>query len=108
MGSERRIAEALEELGTAGNASSARISARSRGMDVRTMGLVGIGAAVSLGATTSTYRQLIHEAREGGATADECVGAFLVAAPVAGSVRIVKGAPRLAAALGYDMDQALE
>lgn len=78
------------------------------GLDRRTRGLAGIGAAMSLGAPTTTYRQLVHEAREGGATMDECIGAFLAAAPVAGSVRIVTGAPRLAAALGYDVDRALE
>jgi hypothetical protein len=61
-----------------------------------------------LGASASTYRQLIQEAREGGATADECIGAFVAAAPVAGAVRIVSGAPRLASALGYDVSQALE
>jgi alkylhydroperoxidase/carboxymuconolactone decarboxylase family protein YurZ len=77
-------------------------------LDRRMRGLVGIGAAMSLGAPTTTYRQLVQEAREGGATMDECVGAFVAAAPFAGSVRIVTGAPRLAAALGYDVDQALE
>jgi hypothetical protein len=63
---------------------------------------------MSLGAPTATYRQLVQEAREGGATVDECIGAFMAAAPIAGSVRIVTGAPRLAAALGYDIDRALE
>jgi alkylhydroperoxidase/carboxymuconolactone decarboxylase family protein YurZ len=79
-----------------------------RGLDLRTKGLVGIGAAMSLGAPTTTYRQLVREAQEGGATMDECVGAFLAAAPVAGSVRIVSAAPRLAEALGYDVGEALE
>jgi alkylhydroperoxidase/carboxymuconolactone decarboxylase family protein YurZ len=108
MGSDRRIAEALEELWAAADPSSARAPVRSIGLDSRTSGLVGIGAAVSLGASVSTYRQLVHDARQGGATTDECVGALLVAAPIAGAARIVTGAPRLASALGYDVDQALQ
>jgi alkylhydroperoxidase/carboxymuconolactone decarboxylase family protein YurZ len=77
-------------------------------LDRKTRGLVGIGAAISLGASTSTYRHLVEEAQGAGATADECIGAFVAAAPVAGAVRIVTGAPRLASALGYDVGEALE
>jgi alkylhydroperoxidase/carboxymuconolactone decarboxylase family protein YurZ len=107
MGPDTRIAEILEELRVA--APGDRVpSSGSGALDQKTRALVCIGAAVALGASTSTYRPLVEEARQASATAEECIGAFVAAAPIAGSVRIVTGAPRLAAALGYDMDQALE
>jgi alkylhydroperoxidase/carboxymuconolactone decarboxylase family protein YurZ len=103
-----RMEETLEELRAAADPTHTLTAAGLGALDQRTKGLVGIGAAVSLGASTPTYRQLIQRARDGGATADECMGAFVAAAPVAGAVRIVTGAPRLASALGYDVERALE
>jgi 4-carboxymuconolactone decarboxylase len=105
MESETRIDEILEELSAA---APAHVASDSGALDRRTRALVGIGAAVSLGASTSTYRPLVEEARRASATAEECVGAFVAAAPAIGAVRIVSGAPRLASALGYDVEQALE
>ena len=108
MDSDKRLEEAVQELRAAADPTRAGAGLEPRALDRRTRGLVGIGAAVSLGASTSTYRGLIRQAREGGASADECVGAFLAAAPVVGAARLVTGAPLLASALGYDVDQALE
>jgi alkylhydroperoxidase/carboxymuconolactone decarboxylase family protein YurZ len=105
MGPEEPLEAVLREL-AAGR--SDQLEPETGGLDHRTKGLVGIGAAVSLGASTTTYRQLVQEARDGGATAIECISAFVAAAPVAGSVRIATGAPRLASALGYDVDEELE
>jgi alkylhydroperoxidase/carboxymuconolactone decarboxylase family protein YurZ len=104
MVSETRIAELLEELKIAAPASASNSDA----LDRRTRALVGIGAAVSLGASTSTYRPLVEQARQASASAEECVGAFVAAAPIVGAARIVSGAPRLASALGYDVQAALE
>jgi alkylhydroperoxidase/carboxymuconolactone decarboxylase family protein YurZ len=77
-------------------------------LDDKTRGLVGIGAAVSMGASTSTYRTLVGGAIAAGATLDECIGAFLAVATVVGGARMVTAAPRMATALGYDMEAALE
>ncbi|HEU4917460.1 MAG TPA: carboxymuconolactone decarboxylase family protein [Acidimicrobiia bacterium] len=102
------MGQTLKELKDAADPSRSLTAFGPGALDQRTRGLVGIGAAVSLGASTPTYRRLIDEARQGGATADDCIGAFIAAAPVAGAVRLVTGAPRLASALGYDVGQALE
>ncbi len=102
------MGQTLQELRDAADPNRPRTAFAPGALDRRTRGLVGIGAAVSLGASTPTYRRLIDEARQGGATADDCIGAFMAAAPVAGAVRLVTGAPRLASALGYDVGQALE
>jgi alkylhydroperoxidase/carboxymuconolactone decarboxylase family protein YurZ len=77
-------------------------------LDQRTRGLVGIGAAVAMGASTQTYGRLVEDAIAGGASPTECVSALLAVASVAGVARIVAAAPRLAAALGYDVDRAIE
>jgi hypothetical protein len=44
---------------------------------------------------------------DAGATAAEIVE-LLVGAPIVGLPRVVKAAPKLAAALGYDIEEALE
>jgi alkylhydroperoxidase/carboxymuconolactone decarboxylase family protein YurZ len=105
---EKSIDRTLEELRAAGEPTHGSTTAGSERLDRKTRGLVGIGAAVSLGASTSTYRRLVEEAQGGGATAEECIGALMTAAPVAGAARIMTGAPRLATALGYDVGEALE
>lgn len=102
------IGHTLQELRAAADPSRSGAAFGPGALDQKTRGLVGIGAAVSLGASTPTYRRLVEEAREGGATVDDCIGAFVAAGPVAGAVRLVAGAPRLASALGYDVGQALE
>lgn len=73
-------------------------------LDAKTEGLVGIGAAVAIGASTATYRRLVSQALVAGATADECISAALSVAPTVGVSSIVTAAPRLASALGYEMD----
>ena len=77
-------------------------------LDEKTRGLVGIGAAVAMAASTLTYRRLVDQAMAAGASPDECVGALFAVAGVAGAAHMVIAAPRLAAALGYDVDRAIE
>jgi alkylhydroperoxidase/carboxymuconolactone decarboxylase family protein YurZ len=43
-----------------------------------------------------------------GVTADEIVGALIVVAPLVGLARVTSAAPAIAAALGYDLDEAFE
>ena len=43
-----------------------------------------------------------------GVTPDEIVGVMLVIAPLVGVARIVNTAPKVALALDYDLDEALE
>lgn len=79
-----------------------------RSLDRKTRCLVGIGAAASMGAPAATYRNIVRGALDAGATVEECIGAFVAVAPVVGAARMVTGAPRIGAALGYDVDLALE
>ena len=43
-----------------------------------------------------------------GATVDEIVGVLIAVAPTVGLARVVSAAPAVAAAIGYDIDAALE
>ena len=66
--------------------------------------LVRLGALLALGAATSSLRTTVHHALEAGATEDEIVGVLIAVAPAVGLARVVSSAPRLAVAIGYDID----
>jgi 4-carboxymuconolactone decarboxylase len=66
--------------------------------------LVRLGALLALGAATTTLRATVDRAIEAGATEAEIVGVLVSAAPAMGLARVVLAAPRLALAIGYDVD----
>ena len=66
--------------------------------------LVRLGALLALGAATSTLRATVDRAVEVGATEAEVVGVLIAVAPAMGLARVVSSAPRLAAAIGYDLE----
>jgi alkylhydroperoxidase/carboxymuconolactone decarboxylase family protein YurZ len=107
-GPTRSVAAILDDLMAVEGSIGASLQSRAFSLDSRTRRLVGIGAAASMGAPTMTYRGLVDGALGAGATVEECIGAFIAVASVVGAARMVTGAPRIAAALGYDIDQALE
>jgi alkylhydroperoxidase/carboxymuconolactone decarboxylase family protein YurZ len=76
--------------------------------DPRTAALARLAVAVALGATSASYRRVVDEARAAGAGDDDMVGTLQAVAPAVGLARVVAAAPRLAFALGYDVDAALE
>lgn len=77
-------------------------------LDSRTRALVVIGAAVCTDAPTKIFQSLVRSAFQAGATAEEVLGSFLAVAPAAGGPRVVAVAPKIALALGYDVDAAFE
>ena len=70
--------------------------------------LVRLGAMVALDASSSDYQRVVASALAAGATFDEIVDALVTVAPETGAVRVVAAAPRLALAIGYDVDAAIE
>jgi|GEM_PF-5955294 len=105
MSPGRTTEEMLDDLGKTAVSKTTPVL---RALDARTQGLVAIGAAVAMGASISTYRSVVDQALAAGATIEECLGACFAVASAAGAARMVTAAPRIAAALGYDIDQALE
>ena len=66
--------------------------------------LVRLGALLALGAATSSLRATVERALEAGASETEIVGVLVAVAPAVGMARVVSTAPRLAVAIGYNVD----
>jgi alkylhydroperoxidase/carboxymuconolactone decarboxylase family protein YurZ len=66
--------------------------------------LVRLGALLALGAATSSLRTTVRHALDAGATESEIVGVLVAVAPAVGLARVVSSAPRLAVAIGYDIE----
>jgi alkylhydroperoxidase/carboxymuconolactone decarboxylase family protein YurZ len=66
--------------------------------------LVRLGALLALGAATSSLRATVERAIEAGASETEIVGVLVAVAPAMGMARVVSTAPRLAVAIGYNLD----
>ncbi|MGB0093806.1 MAG: carboxymuconolactone decarboxylase family protein [Solirubrobacteraceae bacterium] len=66
--------------------------------------LVRLGALLALGAATTSLRMTVERATEAGATEAEIVGVLIAVAPAVGLARVVSTAPRLAQAIGYDLE----
>jgi 4-carboxymuconolactone decarboxylase len=66
--------------------------------------LVRLGALLTLGAATSSLRVTVEQALQAGASEPEIVDVLVTVGPAVGLARVVAAAPRLADALGYDID----
>jgi 4-carboxymuconolactone decarboxylase len=66
--------------------------------------LVRLGALLALGAATTSLRATVERAIAAGATEEEIVGVLIAVAPAVGLARVVSSAPRLAVAIGYDLE----
>ena len=73
-------------------------------LDPRVQALVGLGALLAVDAATVSLRQKVELAQRAGASEEEIVGVLLAIAPAVGHARTVAVAPRLALALGYDVE----
>ena len=73
-------------------------------LDVKVELLVRLGALLALGAATASLRGTVQRAREAGATESEIAEVLVAIGPAAGLARVVAEAPRLAVALGYEID----
>jgi 4-carboxymuconolactone decarboxylase len=73
-------------------------------LDAKAQALVTLGALLSVGATTVSLRRVVELAEASGATEGEMLGVLLAIAPSVGQARVVGAAPRLALALGYDIE----
>jgi 4-carboxymuconolactone decarboxylase len=80
----------------------------SRGLDSKTLELVRIAALVAVGGAVPSYGSQADAAVNAGATAAEIVDVLVGVVPIVGLPCAVAAAPKLALALGYDVDDALE
>ena len=77
-------------------------------IDARTAALVRVAATIAVDATPSSFQHAAAHALAAGATSDEIVATLEAVTPVTGAARVVASAPKLALALGYDVEAALE
>ena len=77
-------------------------------LDDKTTALLRIAATVAVDAAPHSFQHAVALAVEAGATSDEVVASLEAVTPVTGAARVVQCAPKVALALGYDVDAALE
>lgn len=77
-------------------------------LDARCAALVRVAALVVVGGTEPAYQREVHEALALGVTPAQLTGVLVAVAPISGSAHIMDAAPKLALALGYDVDAGLE
>jgi 4-carboxymuconolactone decarboxylase len=77
-------------------------------LDERTAALVRVAATIAVDAAPTSFQHAVTLALAAGATNDEIVATLAAVTPVTGAARVVQCAPKLALALGYDVDEALE
>lgn len=77
-------------------------------LDERTAALGRVAATIAVDAAPASFQHAVSLALAAGASSDEVVAILEAVAPVTGASRVVQCAPKVALALGYDVDAALE
>jgi 4-carboxymuconolactone decarboxylase len=70
--------------------------------------LVRLAAYVALDASPKAYTLAVEAAVNSGASPFEMIGVLVAVAPAVGVARVVSAAPKLASAMGFDVDRAME
>ncbi len=77
-------------------------------LDDRTAALVRVAATIAVDAAPSSFQHAVALALAAGVTSEQVVATLEAVTPVTGAPRVVQCAPKVALALGYDVDAALE
>jgi alkylhydroperoxidase/carboxymuconolactone decarboxylase family protein YurZ len=77
-------------------------------LEAKSQGLVRLAAMIALDAAPASFQQAVAHALAAGATRAEVVATLEAVTPVTGVARVVLCAPKVALALGYDVEAALE
>lgn len=86
-----------------GQPRAARVVAH-RALTPPTRALVHVAALLATGGSTTSLRWAVDLAVQSGARDEEIVEVLVTVAAIVGSARVVAAAPRLALAIGYDID----
>jgi alkylhydroperoxidase/carboxymuconolactone decarboxylase family protein YurZ len=73
-------------------------------LDRQTRALIRLAALLVLGAPTASVQWAVELASAAGAGVETLTGVLLAAAPAAGAAQVAESAPRLALALGFDLE----
>ena len=78
------------------------------GLDAKALALARLAALVAVGGAGPSFGDHTDAAVSAGASADEIVDVLVGVAPVVGVPRVVEAAPKLALALGHDLEVATD
>jgi 4-carboxymuconolactone decarboxylase len=92
----------LEAIAADGSSFAAEV------IDERTAALIRVAATIAVDAPPASFQHAVALALASGATSEEIVASLEAVTPVTGTARVVGCAPKIALALGYDVDAALE
>lgn len=70
--------------------------------------LVRLGGMILLGPSQPAFEREIRGALDAGASTEEVIAVLVAMAPIAGGALVTSAAPKIAMALGYDVDAAFE
>ena len=77
-------------------------------LDARTAALARFAATIAVDGAASSIQHAVALALAAGVTSSEIVATLGAVTPVTGAARVVSSAPKVALALGYDVEAALE
>ena len=77
-------------------------------LDAKELALARLASLVAVDGPVETFRWTVGDALEAGVSPDKVVGVLLAVAPLVGFARVATTAPKVALALDYDIDTALE
>jgi alkylhydroperoxidase/carboxymuconolactone decarboxylase family protein YurZ len=77
-------------------------------LDERTAALVRLASLIVRESAQPAYQRAVQTALDVGASVDEILALLFVLAQPAGTTAVITAAPKLAMALGYDVDVGLE
>ena len=78
-----------------------------QGLDPKSLALVRLGGLVAVGGAVPSYGELSDAALSAGASANEIVDVLVGLIPIVGLPCVVAAAPKIALALGYDVEEGL-
>ena len=85
-----------------------RVGIEPGGLDAKTLALVRLAALIAVHGAGPSYGAQADAAVDAGATAAGIVDVLVGVIPVVGLPCVVAAAPKLALAIGYDLEEALE
>jgi alkylhydroperoxidase/carboxymuconolactone decarboxylase family protein YurZ len=77
-------------------------------LDTKTRAMLDLAVLIALDGPGTAFEMTAGVAIAAGATEDELVEILIAAAPLVGTAHVVAAAPKLALAIGYDVEAALE
>ena len=76
--------------------------------DPQMRALVRLAAVIASNGAPASYQSAVDAALAAGAPVDDLIGVLIAVATTIGSARVVAAAPRLARAVGIDIDAAID